>query len=1172
MLLIVRCLSVVLSAIFGLSACQPTKDTFSSKAVALNSERKVDLANLWMVQFREPPSSRGGNEEVHRFEREQFQTLRSSLDFTINYDYRGIWNGYSIELNTRTDIDQIKKLEFVQSVYPVELFERPTSQKLEGSHLASANQMSGVTHAHENLGLLGRGIRIAVIDTGVDYHHPDLGGCFGPNCKVEFGHDFVGDNFNPRNGTRPQPDSDPDDPKGHGTHVAGIVGANGVIKGVAPEATLGAYKIFGVEGPTRSDITVAAIERAFQDNAQVVNASLGSAFGWPTGPHAEAIDNLTAAGAIMVASAGNEDELGLHAVASVGAVDGALSIASFDNESLQLSTATTSNGLTVLHMPFWGRAIQSGPLTSGSFPIQSTEPVQGCTALPPNSATGRVLIMRRGQCSYRVKAQNAETAGAAALLIYNNRNGRVFSARIDGTPMIGIPVSFVSGQTGSAIVNELTSGSTVTLSFSEDVGLEPYFRASKISTFSSHGPTAELTIKPDIGAPGGRIYSTYPLEIGSYATLQGTSMSSPHLAGVVALLKEARPNSTPDEIRTRLQNSAQPQTPHPSRGPDTFFEAVHLQGAGLADLGLAIETPITIEPSRIAFGEIEPSVSSLQKTITISNDSTEVVNLTLSHTPALTSSNAPALETVLQFAADVDIQPAQVAVAAGSSQQVVVTVTAPTGLLNNSVFGGYIRVLNESSQDTLNVPYLAFKGDYQSVTPSIPTENGFPWLLKRPNQGHQAMGATYTLEGNDEPIIRFYLEWPAKQLMVQLEIDGEYYSSRVRLNADPTRPADWSNYVFDGLVWRNEEEFEVPDGEYRARLAVLKALGDPSIEDHWQYQPLPNITFDRPNRAPEFPSFEDLEFSEGDEIGVQFAATDINSDPITYACLGVPNNAEFDRMTGQFTWQTNYEDAGEYMLTVSANDGTESTTARIRLLVRDVPQAPVFDPIADQTGKEGERLTFTVKASDPDGDNVYYSLTSTPTGALIGPTSGDFVWDVDFNQAGVHVLEFKAHDGLRFTTATATITIEDTNRPPVLQQLSNATIAEKETLKFSVRGTDPDGDELILSLDGVPEGATFSEEGDFSWTPTLSDQGTYSLKAAVSDGTETVSQDVTIVVTDAGDPPRAKTVEPSSCNCQTHQQNSSSLPSLFAMISLLSFWALRCRRKDRKAKNELSVE
>ena len=251
------------------------------------------------------------------------------------------------------------------------------------------------------------------------------------------------------------------------------------------------------------------------------------------------------------------------------------------------------------------------------------------------------------------------------------------------------------------------------------------------------------------------------------------------------------------------------------------------------------------------------------------------------------------------------------------------------------------------------------------------------------------------------------------------------------------------------------------------------------------------------------------------------------------------------------------------MLTVSVNDGTVSTTRRIVLTVRDVPQAPVFEPILNQTGKEGERLTFAVKATDPDGDNVYYSLTSTPTGALIGPTSGEFVWDVDFNQAGVHVLEFQAHDGLLLTTATATITIEATNRPPVLQQLSNATIAEKETLKFSVRGTDPDGDKLTFTLDGVPEGATFSSEGDFAWTPSLDAQGTYTLKASASDGIETVSQDLTIVVTDAGDPPRAKTVEPSSCSCRTEKANSSPLSSLIIIISVLTLLSLRSYRKVR---------
>ena len=99
--------------------------------------------------------------------------------------------------------------------------------------------MTGVDVAQNTLGLSGRGVKVAVIDTGIDYHHPDLGGCFGRGCRVEKGFDFVGDAFNadptsPAYNPTPVPDPDPDDCNGHGTHVSGIIGANGGLTGVAP--------------------------------------------------------------------------------------------------------------------------------------------------------------------------------------------------------------------------------------------------------------------------------------------------------------------------------------------------------------------------------------------------------------------------------------------------------------------------------------------------------------------------------------------------------------------------------------------------------------------------------------------------------------------------------------------------------------------------------------------------------------------------------------------------------------------------------------------------------------------------------------------------------------------------------------------------------------------------
>ena len=113
--------------------------------------------------------------------------------------------------------------------------------------------MTGADIAQSRLGYTGRGIHVAVIDSGIDYDHPDLGGCFGRGCRVTSGYDLVGDDYDeeesdPNWQPVPHPDADPDDCAGHGTHVAGIIGANGGIRGVAPDVTFSSYRVFGCAG------------------------------------------------------------------------------------------------------------------------------------------------------------------------------------------------------------------------------------------------------------------------------------------------------------------------------------------------------------------------------------------------------------------------------------------------------------------------------------------------------------------------------------------------------------------------------------------------------------------------------------------------------------------------------------------------------------------------------------------------------------------------------------------------------------------------------------------------------------------------------------------------------------------------------------------------------------
>ncbi|KAI9592992.1 peptidase S8/S53 domain-containing protein, partial [Syncephalis fuscata] len=158
----------------------------------------------------------------------------------------------------------------------------------------------------------GKDIKVGIIDSGIDYTHPALGGCFGAGCKVAYGWDFVGDAYTgadyPAPGWKPVPDSDPlDTCNGHGTHVAGLVAASSdLVTGNAPAATLGAYRVLSCTGSVAMDIIVSAMERAASDGMDVVNISIGTGKFYTDYADADAAQRLTARGIVVVASAGND--------------------------------------------------------------------------------------------------------------------------------------------------------------------------------------------------------------------------------------------------------------------------------------------------------------------------------------------------------------------------------------------------------------------------------------------------------------------------------------------------------------------------------------------------------------------------------------------------------------------------------------------------------------------------------------------------------------------------------------------------------------------------------------------------------------------------------------------------------------------------------------------------
>ena len=320
-------------------------------------------SNLWFVEFAGKPVADGATVAAVQAEQAAFRAAAAAagVAFTERRSFNSLVNGLAVSVND-AERAKLSRVAGVKALHAVEIIQGPTPEQGAGSaiDLARALALTRVDIAQNSLGLTGAGVRVGIIDTGVDFDHPAFGGngtngsTAFPTARVVAGWDFVGDAFNGSN--TPVPDANPDDCNGHGTHVAGIVGANGGgIKGVAPGVSLGAYRVFGCTGSTTADIMLAAMERALADGMHVVNQSIGSTGQWSQYPTAQAASRLAKKGVVMVASIGNSgpggsSPDGLYAAGAPGVGEAVIGVASFDNtHSTQLTFTATPGGGVVAY-------------------------------------------------------------------------------------------------------------------------------------------------------------------------------------------------------------------------------------------------------------------------------------------------------------------------------------------------------------------------------------------------------------------------------------------------------------------------------------------------------------------------------------------------------------------------------------------------------------------------------------------------------------------------------------------------------------------------------------------------------------------------------------------------------------------------------------------------------
>ncbi|KAK9760330.1 hypothetical protein K7432_015759 [Basidiobolus ranarum] len=560
-----------------------------------------------------------------------------------------------------------------------------------------------------------------------------------------------------------QGDSDPKDCQGHGAHVAGIIGAHDSnFVGVAPDVTLGAYKVFGCDEGPPDGMIIKGVEMAVTDKMDVINLSLGGALPYSDDPISRALNND--AGVVVVVAAGNDGMSGLWTIGSPSTATNAIGVASFD------------------HVKYPGQ----------SFTINEdkdwwVQPIKG-------RSYWKVRSLLQGRILRTVKGVNAQNAGAVGAFVYSSTSGAYIATTMDPSlkiPLMGLQVS------DAAYLNDLfTKNKNLSITFDTEHKLYENPNGGKLSSFTAWGPDFELNFKPDVGAPGGLIYSTFLIAKGSYAHLRAGAVKELNFDGIASAAK---------------------------------------QGARLINVWDAICANTLVSPSKFSFNDTTHLKDA--HTFTVTNNGEKSVTYAIKHVPAVSvngydKKGYPTLQNPFVFSgssAVVRLSPSTVTVRPGQSKQVKVVFSPPKFDKKDLwIYSGYVHFKPLNSEDNeVSVPYAGVAGDLHSIT-VIDTKGE-----RQPSVVSLVSGApkkVYSLVGNDVPLLR-----KGKELGLIGLVEGGFSRNY---------PGTDIKVTFDGsiIVVKNgrAQEVEAPSGTYTLTVKGFKPFGNPNTPadfDTWTSAP-----------------------------------------------------------------------------------------------------------------------------------------------------------------------------------------------------------------------------------------------------------------------------------------------------------------------------------------------
>ena len=442
--------------------------------------------------------------------------------------------------------------------------------------LENSGPYIGATYPND-FGVYGKGIKIAIIDTGVNYNHPDLYG-FGKDGKVIGGYDYI------------ENDNSPLDTDGHGTQVAGVLAADGNLKGISPKAKILAYRVSADGEGVASDLISKAIHQAIKDDADIINISLG--VNRTEYEIDRAVNAAVDAGIVVVAAAGNSGPES-STIGSPASNPNAITVgATYNNVTNSLVSTLEIDQKQFEVFPMVGtESIESPIISEIRFGGYSRD--QDLKNLDVKDVI--LLAERGGETSdelvyFSDKEKNAAKYGASAIIVYNNRPGIFFGELIHEFVDEGykpkIPAVSINQEDGLEIKKMLEKNITGKL--------DVFYHPDYVAYFSSRGPVSHFFTKPDLVAPG--VFVNTTTSQNGYNMTVGTSYAAPHVSGAIALLLEKNPNLKPDQIKSILTTTTDPVT-------DSYGKKFSMDetGSGRINITKAFNADLIISPATLRF-------------------------------------------------------------------------------------------------------------------------------------------------------------------------------------------------------------------------------------------------------------------------------------------------------------------------------------------------------------------------------------------------------------------------------------------------------------------------------------------------------------------------------------------------------------------------------------------